>query len=95
MKRSARKPRPSQATPRERKFVTGASNRNWLSYQDGVVLPPDMPEWRRNILTDPQTSGGLLISLPPADAAALERALVGAYRIGRVLPRGEKAIALL
>jgi selenide,water dikinase len=47
------------------------------------------------LLYDPQTSGGLLISLPPGDAAELERALEGAYRIGRVLPRTEKAIQLL
>jgi selenide,water dikinase len=47
------------------------------------------------LLYDPQTSGGLLISLPPEDAAALERSLAGAYRIGRVLPRAEKAIRLL
>ncbi len=47
------------------------------------------------LLYDPQTSGGLLISLPPGDAVALERALPGAYRIGRVLERGDKAIRLL
>jgi selenide,water dikinase len=47
------------------------------------------------LLYDPQTSGGLLISLPEADAAALEQSLEGAYRIGRVLPRMEKAIQLL
>jgi selenide,water dikinase len=47
------------------------------------------------LLYDPQTSGGLLIALPPADAAALERVLPDAYRIGRVLPRAEKAIQLL
>jgi selenide,water dikinase len=47
------------------------------------------------LLYDPQTSGGLLISLPPADAAALERALEGAYRLGRVLPRAEKPIRLI
>ena len=47
------------------------------------------------LLYDPQTSGGLLISLPPADAAELERALDGAYRIGRVIPRKDKAIHLL
>ena len=47
------------------------------------------------LLYDPQTSGGLLISLPADDAVELERALEGAYRIGRVLPRGEKAIQLL
>jgi selenide,water dikinase len=47
------------------------------------------------LLYDPQTSGGLLISLPADDAVELERALEGADRIGRVLPRGEKAIQLL
>ena len=47
------------------------------------------------LLYDPQTSGGLLISLPDADAAALEQSIEGAYRIGRVLPRMEKAIQLL
>src|SRR5690606_13996987 len=32
-------------------FVTGASKRNWASYGDGVILPPDWPEWRRHVLT--------------------------------------------
>ena len=48
-----------------------------------------------NLLYDPQTSGGLLISLPEADAASLERAFPAAYRIGRVLPKREKPICLL
>lgn len=48
-----------------------------------------------NLLYDPQTSGGLLISLPEADAASLERAFPAAYRIGRVLPKGEHSICLL
>jgi selenide,water dikinase len=47
------------------------------------------------LLYDPQTSGGLLITLPGSDAAALERALPGAYRLGRVLARQEKAIRLI
>ena len=47
-----------------------------------------------DLLYDPQTSGGLLIALPEPDAAELERSLEGAYRIGRVLPRGEKPILL-
>jgi len=54
-------------------------------------LPPEIEA----LLYDPQTSGGLLISLPAGQAADLERALDGAYRIGRVLPRQEKAIRLL
>lgn len=47
-----------------------------------------------NLLYDPQTSGGLLISLPDADAAGLERAYPAAYRIGRVIERSGKAIHL-
>ena len=43
-------------------FVTGASGRNWASYGAAVALPAEMPDWRRQILTDPQTSGGLLIA---------------------------------
>lgn len=48
--------------------VTGASHRNWASYGEAVRLPPDLSEWQRHILTDPQTSGGLLVSCA-ADAA--------------------------
>jgi selenide, water dikinase len=47
---------------------TGASARNWTSYGEAVDLPPNLPEWRRDLLTDPQTSGGLLVSVA-ADAA--------------------------
>jgi len=47
------------------------------------------------LLYDPQTSGGLLISLPEADAAALEKSFDGAYRVGRVIGQGRKAIRIL
>src|SRR5215469_1719817 len=49
-------------------FATGASARNWSSYGDGVALAPDLADWQRTLLTDPQTSGGLLV------ACAAERA---------------------
>ncbi|AXQ95281.1 selenide, water dikinase SelD [Cereibacter azotoformans] len=45
-----------------RGFVTGASGRNWDSYGAGVALPEDFPPGERALLTDPQTSGGLLVS---------------------------------
>lgn len=45
--------------------TTGASTRNWASYGDGVVLPDGWPEVRRKLLTDPQTSGGLLVACAP------------------------------
>ena len=48
-----------------------------------------------DLLYDPQTSGGLLISLPEADAAALERAFPDAYRIGRVVEEGNKPLRLV
>lgn len=47
-----------------------------------------------DLLYDPQTSGGLLISLPEADAARLESLLPAARRVGRVLVRGNKPIVL-
>ncbi|CAL1690850.1 Selenide, water dikinase [Brevundimonas subvibrioides] len=47
---------------------TGASGRNWDSYGAGVSLPHGFDGWRRDLLTDPQTSGGLLVAVAP-DAA--------------------------
>jgi selenide,water dikinase len=52
-------------------FVTGASGRNWESYGAAVALPLDYPLWRRQILTDPQTSGGLLVACAPGAADAV------------------------
>jgi selenophosphate synthase len=48
-----------------------------------------------DLLYDPQTSGGLLIALPEADAAALVGAYPDAYAIGRVLARQAKPIRLI
>ncbi|MGU3492817.1 selenide, water dikinase SelD [Xanthobacteraceae bacterium A53D] len=52
-------------------FVTGASGRNWASYGAGVRLPAGFEDWRLNLLTDPQTSGGLLVSCAAAEADRL------------------------
>ncbi|MEA5162564.1 selenide, water dikinase SelD [Cereibacter johrii] len=46
-------------------FVTGASGRNWDSYGAGIALPADFPVPERALLTDPQTSGGLLVACAP------------------------------
>ena len=52
-------------------FVTGASHRNWAAFGDAVRLPEDFSDWRRHLLTDPQTSGGLLVSCAPESAPAI------------------------
>ncbi len=65
----ARIPLLSQAqTLAEQGFATGASARNWASYCEAAVLPHDAPEWRRTLLADPQTSGGLLVACAPSRA---------------------------
>lgn len=46
----------------QRGYVTGASERNWRSYGEDVVLAAGLPATVRTLLTDPQTSGGLLIA---------------------------------
>ena len=69
------------------------NNREFASC--AVAGAHEVPREIEDLLYDPQTSGGLLITLPEADAAELEDALEGAYRLGRVLPREEKPIRLI
>ncbi len=49
-------------------LVTGASGRNWVGYGAEVSLDAGLPATARDLLTDPQTSGGLLVSCDPAAA---------------------------
>jgi selenide,water dikinase len=46
-------------------FVTGASARNWHGYGVEVLLDNTLPPVVRDLLSDPQTSGGLLVSCSP------------------------------
>jgi selenide,water dikinase len=50
-------------------YATGASERNWMSVEPYTALPASMPDWQKKLLTDPQTSGGLLVACA-ADSAA-------------------------
>src|SRR6266849_957710 len=62
------------------------NNRDFVeSCVDG--LPADL-------LYDPQTSGGLLVSLPASDAAKFELRYAAAYPIGRVLARQTKPLQI-
>jgi selenide,water dikinase len=65
-------------------FVTGASHRNWTSYGNEVVLPADLPDWQRHLLTDPQTSGGLLVACAADQAPrVLEQIIAAGYPSAR------------
>jgi len=55
----------------ERGMVTGASGRNWAGYGQDVSLPEGFSATDRALLTDPQTSGGLLVSCDRAAAEAV------------------------
>jgi selenide,water dikinase len=53
-------------------FVTGASGRNWAGYGHEVTLADGITPVQQMLLTDPQTSGGLLVS---CDAGSVEEVL--------------------
>jgi selenide, water dikinase len=78
------------ATLAQQRFVTGASARNWASYCDEIILPSDFPEWQRQLLTDPQTSGGLLIACAPDRAEPILATITEAgYAHARIIGRVE------
>lgn len=77
---------------------TGAAVRNWGSYGAEVDLPLGNAEWRRDLLCDPQTSGGLLIAVDREQTQAVlslvrERGFERAARIG-TLKRGPARVSV-
>ena len=79
-------------------IATGASERNWAGYGRDVRVPAGFAEWKKKLLTDPQTSGGLLVACAQD---AVDRVL-GEFRkqgfgaaavIGR-LSEGEPALSV-
>ncbi|USX12599.1 selenide, water dikinase SelD [Oxalobacteraceae bacterium OTU3CAMAD1] len=53
-------------------YFTGASGRNWDAYGKDVTLGAGVSQAQHMLLTDPQTSGGLLVS---CDAGSVEEVL--------------------
>ncbi len=49
-------------------IATGASGRNWAGYGDRVKLGAKIGDAEKALLTDPQTSGGLLVACSPSAA---------------------------
>ena len=52
-------------------YVTGASGRNWSGYGDDIHFATQFGDDERNLLTDPQTSGGLLVACDPSAVDAV------------------------
>lgn len=72
--------------------VPGGTERNLASLEGDVSWHPDVATPERTLLADAQTSGGLLIAIPPEDEAALRHALQragspAAATVGRVTAR--------
>jgi selenide,water dikinase len=71
-------------------FGTGGALRNWSSYGADVRLPASVAAWRRGLLCDPQTSGGLLIAVDATHADSLiarcrSRGFAAAVDIGELV----------
>jgi selenide,water dikinase len=69
-------------------YRTGAAARNWASYGEAVALAPGMADWKRDLMCDPQTSGGLLVAVAPGGAAEV-LALLRAAGFDRAAVIGE------
>jgi selenide,water dikinase len=55
----------------EQGCITGASGRNWAAYGHEVSVPEGFSSVDQALLTDPQTSGGLLVCCAPEAAQAV------------------------
>src|ERR1041385_8684331 len=71
--------------------ATGASERNWKGYGREVELPAGFADWQQKLITDPQTSGGLLVAwAPQAVQRVLEEFGGEAREIGRLIAGAPK-----
>ena len=73
-------------------FVTGASGRNFAAYGHDIALPSGFADADRALLTDPQTSGGLLVSCAAESVAEVlsvfhRHGFAAAAEIGEVCVR--------
>jgi len=80
--------------------IPGGLKENRAFLKPHLKIASGIDDAMANVLHDPQTSGGLLISLPPANAEALMRDLrensgIDAAIIGEILPKGVAAIEVI
>jgi selenide,water dikinase len=83
----------------EKGVSTGVNAANRALIEEFVRFEKELPVWHREIFVDPQTSGGLLVSVPEAQGEEVLRALRDggvekAQQIGCVKPRPQKEYLL-
>lgn len=80
-------------------MVTGASGRNWAGYGESVTLPVSFESVDQALLTDPQTSGGLLVSCSPQSvdevlAIFKQHGFEAAAEIGEITAAGNSPLVV-
>ncbi|TDR82132.1 selenide, water dikinase SelD [Paludibacterium purpuratum] len=77
---------PSARPFAEQGIGPGAIERNLQSFAADLDCAPDLPDWQRRLLADPQTSGGLLVSVAPELAnEVLQRFHASGFRDAAVI----------
>ena len=80
-------------------IIPSGAYHNMAFVQDDVRFAEDVPQYMQDLLVDPITSGGLLISLPEEKAHELAKKLEGVTIcnkiVGRVTAKQDKAIIVL
>jgi selenide,water dikinase len=80
-------------------LITGASGRNWAAYGQEVTLPPGFAAHDQALLSDPQTSGGLLVSCAPECVDAVlavfrRQGFAAAAEIGHISGTGSSRLEI-
>ncbi|OYY15311.1 MAG: selenide, water dikinase SelD [Polynucleobacter sp. 35-46-11] len=80
--------------------ITGASDRNWQSYGSQVHLPKQFSPAQQALLTDPQTSGGLLVSCSADAVSAVieifrQHGFASACVIGKMASKQNQSLEVL
>jgi len=80
-------------------FVTGASGRNWAAYGEEVALAQDFGAVDQDLLSDPQTSGGLLVACAPDSVDAVleifrQQGFAHAAEVGALVPAHHEGLRL-
>ena len=80
----------------KKEIYPGGLGRNRDFYSPNVEFKGRIPEYKRNLLFDPQTSGGLLIALTPAAAELmiekLHKKKIDAVIIGKIIKNADHKI---